>query len=272
MFYFRCIFYTFYTKHNSRTKQNQYRQMDNIDIKSFFDNNESYTSFERKRILSDLTDGFDLNLLTEFSNSFVQHCFSKFNQINYSLPKVEMIEKKEGDIYLNEFHFPFYEIIQNEIQKEVRIETFNNISYNDCLNFNSFMNTFIDEIENIIENQNIKIHGIKITPEAVIPDEVLKKELYNHIFKGNAFEVFEKYHSTKRLAENSKTDLNLLFQLFENDNLFVETVELKHYIKWLNSKFEYSLTELKKVNINSKPNIQRANDYKEYKKLTLKQP
>lgn len=109
-------------------------------------------------------------------------------------------------------------------------------------------------------------------PEAVKPDEVLKKELYNHIFKGNAFEVFEKYHSTKRLAENSKTDLNLLFQLFENDNLFVETVELKHYIKWLNSKFEYSLTELKKVNINSKPNIQRANDYKEYKKLTLKQP
>ncbi len=107
--------------------------------------------------------------------------------------------------------------------------------------------------------------------ETVIPDEV-KKELYNHIFKGNAFEVFEKYHSTKSLAENSKTDLNLLFQLFENDNLFVETVELKHYIKWLNSKYIYSLTELKKVNINSRPNIQRTNDYNEYKKTTLKQP
>jgi hypothetical protein len=107
--------------------------------------------------------------------------------------------------------------------------------------------------------------------ENIKPDEV-KKELYNHIFKGNAFEVFEKYHTTKSLAENSKTDLNLLFQLFENDNLFVETVELKHYIKWLNKKYSYSLTELKKVNINSNPNIQRANDYNEHKKTTLKQP
>jgi len=106
-------------------------------------------------------------------------------------------------------------------------------------------------------------------PENIKPDEV-KKELYNHIFRGNAFEVFEKYHTTKSLAENSKTDLNLLFQLFENDNLFVETLELKHYIKWLNKKYFYSLTELKKVNINSKPNIQRANDYNEYKMTTLK--
>lgn len=100
----------------------------------------------------------------------------------------------------------------------------------------------------------------------------VENDLYNHIFKDNAFEIFEKYHTTKNLAENSRTDLNLLFQLFQNDNLFVETVELKHYIKWLNSKYKYSLTELKKVNIKTKPNIQRTNDYNEYKKATLKQP
>ena len=103
------------------------------------------------------------------------------------------------------------------------------------------------------------------------PDEV-KIELHNQIFKDNAFEVFEKYHSTKSLAENSKTDLNLLFQLFQNDNLFVETVELKHFIKWLNFNYHYSLIELKKVNIKTKPNIQRTNDYNEIKKTTLRQP
>lgn len=103
------------------------------------------------------------------------------------------------------------------------------------------------------------------------PDEV-KKELYNHIFKDNAFEVFEKYHTTKNLAENCKTDLNLLFQLFKKDNLFLETVELKHYIKWLNSTYNYSLIELKRVDIKTRPNIQRTNDYKEYKKSTLNKP
>lgn len=108
-------------------------------------------------------------------------------------------------------------------------------------------------------------------PETDKPDEDTK-ELHNYIFKGNAFEVFEKYHNNKSLAENSRTDLNLLFQLFQNDNLFVETVELKHYIQWLNKTYGYGLTELKKVDINSKPNIQRTNDYKEYKRTTLKQP
>lgn len=127
------------------------------------------------------------------------------------------------------------------------------------------LNEIKDLFVDIIESENINNKA----PQQL--DEV-KKELHNDIFKHNAFEVFEKYHSTKSLAENCKTDLNLLFQLFENDNLFVETVELKHYIKWLNRKYIYSLTELKKVNINSKPNIQRTNDYNEYKKTTLKQP
>jgi hypothetical protein len=98
----------------------------------------------------------------------------------------------------------------------------------------------------------------------------VKNELHNHIFKDNAFEVFEKYHYTKSLAESSRTDLNLLFQLFKKDNLFVETIELKHYIQWLNKTYGYGLTELKKVDINSKPNIRRTNDYKEYKNTTLK--
>jgi hypothetical protein len=107
------------------------------------------------------------------------------------------------------------------------------------------------------------------TTESTKSNEVAK-EMHNHIFKGNAFELFKKYHSKMSLQQNSRTDLNLLFQLLKNDGLFVETVELKHYIKWLNETYGYDLTELKKVDINSKPNIQRTNVYKEYKQTTLK--
>jgi len=109
---------------------------------------------------------------------------------------------------------------------------------------------------------------LKVNPTT--KHEVHLKELHNNIFVNNAFEVFEKYHSNKNLAENCKTDLRVLFQLFERDNLFVETAELKHYIHWLNKTFGYSIIELKKVDINSKPNIQRTNDYNEYKRATLK--
>lgn len=114
-------------------------------------------------------------------------------------------------------------------------------------------------------NENIKFEQIQTYKK-----NELEIELHNHIFKDNAFKIFEKYHKAKKLAENNKTDLNLLFQLFTNDELFVETVELKHYIKWLNKTYDYELTELKKTNIKSKPNIQRTNDYNEYKKTTLK--
>jgi hypothetical protein len=130
-------------------------------------------------------------------------------------------------------------------------------------NSNLFKNYFLSYFEHL-KSQSATIK--------LITSKEVDKDLHNHIFKGNAFELFEKYHSSKSLAENSKTDLNLLFQLFQNDNLFVETLELKHYIKWLNNNYNYSLIELKKVNIYSKPNIQRTNDYNEYKKATLKQP
>ena len=180
-------------------------------------------------------------------------------------------------IFLNE-NKKRYNYIYNKLENNDKIEFKNDFCDKlESLKSNQTVSKFkevIVDLINQIEDDYLKYKVSLIIPQqpkAVNP-ETVKKELYNHIFKGNAFEVFEKYHSTKSLAENSKTDLNLLFQLFENDNLFVETVELKHYIRWLNEKYFYSLTELKKVAMKSKPNVQRTNNYNEYKKTTLKQP
>ena len=98
-----------------------------------------------------------------------------------------------------------------------------------------------------------------------------RKELYNNIFKGNAFEVLDKYFSNKNVNGSSATDLRLVFELMKNDDLFIETIELKHYINWLNKYyFENNLITLKKINLNTRPNIQRTNDYIEYRDATLK--
>jgi small nuclear ribonucleoprotein (snRNP)-like protein len=224
--------------------------MENTDLKTFFENNESYTSFERKREISNLTNGFDLNLLTELSNSFVEYCFLKFNKINYSLPTIERPEKKEGEIWLNEFHFPFYDFIQNEIQKEVRIETFNNISFNDCLKFNSYMNTFLEEIENIIENQNIKINGIKsITPEepqqpeANNTDEELHKNEYITIFKNDlGFLIFNKMFELYKPDNKDLANFSFLFYAMEKDFLVCNQT---NFIKFLeNDKYDVNIEKI----------------------------
>tara|TARA_R110001583_G_scaffold171820_3_gene325556 strand:- start:1217 stop:2230 length:1014 start_codon:yes stop_codon:yes gene_type:complete len=103
-------------------------------------------------------------------------------------------------------------------------------------------------------------------------DEVLK-ELHNDIFKFNAFEVFEVYKEKKEITFQSRTDLRVIFDLLKADNLLVDTIELKHYIKWINKEyFNNDISELKKQNLKSKPNIKRTNDYILYRDATLKQP
>jgi hypothetical protein len=126
--------------------------------------------------------------------------------------------------------------------------------------------TFLETKKNeaVLFKQN---HGHKV-------DYVVKieKELHKNIFIGNAFEVFEKYVNQKNLTGSCRVDFRLLFELLKNDSLFVDTVELKHYIKWLNKFKYYEAIELKSIDIKSRPNIQRANDYKEFKETTLKLP
>ena len=109
-------------------------------------------------------------------------------------------------------------------------------------------------------------------PEAIKPDDV-KKELHNHIFIDNAFEVWEQYFLNKQVTVSSRTDLRLIFELMKIDNLILDTIDLKHYINWINKVyFDFGITELKNIDLQTKPNIQRENDYKEYKRATLKKP
>ncbi len=138
-------------------------------------------------------------------------------------------------------------------------------------NFNWFCKNKIELIKNELNYLKI-IDEVQPQQDGPKNPDAVKKELHNNIFNGNAFEVFEKYIINKNVSENCKTDLRVLFEFLKADNLLVETIELKHYIKWLNSNFDYNIFELKKINLNTKPNIQRANDYKEYKKPTLKKP
>lgn len=210
-----------------------------IDYVKFFDNINNYTSYERKRILSDLTNGFDLNLLTEFSNSFVQYCFLKFNDINKSLPYIEPIETEAGAIRLNQIHFPFYEFIKNEIYKEVRIEYLNNISFEQCIQFNKILD-FLDEIETIIENQSIKI--IDTTPKAVKPDEVLKNE-FDKIFKSDiGFTIFTKMFELYGNETNDLANFSFLFYAMEKEFLVCSQTKFKEFLR--NEKYNIEIEKI----------------------------
>jgi hypothetical protein len=216
--------------------------------------------------------GIDFYRVTYFNNGnlrFPFACPELFNEY-YTLALSEFLEKQKAlfGMLFNELEqtdkFILLETKRNElIIKEQK-------DYIKLHNKRQWHNK--EKIINILETYIYFINNQPQQPEAVKPDEV-KKELHNDIFKYNAFEVFEFYKEKKQIKVNSRTDLRVIFELLKGDNLLLPTIELKHYIDWLNRVYyNNDITELKKQNLNSKPNIIRANDYNDYKKATLKQP
>lgn len=173
----------------------------------------------------------------------------------------------------NEFElFCIYNDVTLEDQKKWLNHTYNFIvPINELSGFISkstvvdFVRWFKETLSRITTQQSQQAETVK-------SDEV-KKELYKHIFKHNAFEIFENYKEKRQISVQSRTDLRVIFDLLKKDDLFVDTIELKHYIKWINKEyFNNDIKELKAQNLDSKPNILRTNDYKDIKKTTLKQP
>jgi hypothetical protein len=150
-------------------------------------------------------------------------------------------------------------------------ENWLNHTYNFIININD-LSRFIGKSDTVAFLDWYDTMIIKQPEYKAVQDEP-KKELHNNIFVGNSFEVWELYRINKNITVNSATDLRVIFELMKKDTLIVETAELKHYITWLNKfYFKNNLTTLRTQNLKSNPNIQRANDYKEYKKTTLKTP
>lgn len=78
------------------------------------------------------------------------------------------------------------------------------------------------------------------------PDEV-KKELYNHIFKGNAFEVWQSMFDSFQITESSRTDVKFMFEEMKKDGLIHNTVNQKTFLDWL-SEPPYQITIQKTSN------------------------
>jgi hypothetical protein len=92
-----------------------------------------------------------------------------------------------------------------------------------------------------------------------------KEELHNNIFKGSYFRLFEKYYNDKSMSSQSRTDFRFLFEQMKKDNLIYDTVTLSQYIKFIQKNFDYIDNQLKAINLDTIKNIQRRNDYEQYK-------
>lgn len=138
------------------------------------------------------------------------------------------------------------------------------------------INNLITEFERSIDiNELTQIQALKNPPQQaknIKTDEVIK-ELRNDIFKGNAIELFKHYYDCKSMVNNSRVHFRFLFEVMKEDGFIHDTVTLGQYIKFITKDFGYVDTELKSIDLNSKPNKNNLKDYNRYKedlKTTLK--
>ena len=106
-----------------------------------------------------------------------------------------------------------------------------------CFKLNSFIERCIDT-----ENQTVKTQQNEISN----PDEPIK-ESHNHIFKGNAFEVFNALFDSFKVTESSRTDVKFIYEQMKKDSLIHETVNQQGFLNWL-SKPPYEIAVEKTSN------------------------
>jgi hypothetical protein len=185
-------------------------------MEEFFKNIEACTPFERKRKLAEYTNNFDLNLLVEFSNEFVKYCWREFVKRHNCLPFGIIPDKEAGTVYLNEFEFPFYTFQRNKVNKEIHTEYFNeNLDY---LSFHSFMNTFLREIETILENKYGEIATTEFSFNPCITPKNKPANYYPLIFTSEvSYKCFLEY--TKKHVIEFYSDYSYLKKRMEHERL-----------------------------------------------------
>jgi hypothetical protein len=72
--------------------------------------------------------------------------------------------------------------------------------------------------------------------ETIEPDEV-KKELHNHIFKNNAFEVWQSMFDEFEINEKSRTNVKFMFEEMKKEELIHNTVNQTTFLEWITSTY-----------------------------------
>ena len=65
-----------------------------------------------------------------------------------------------------------------------------------------------------------------------------KKELHNHIFKNNAFEVWQHMFEEFEIEESSRTDVKFMFEEMKKAGLIHGTVDQRNFLIWISLNYD----------------------------------
>ncbi len=193
----------------------------------------------------------------DLGNGQVQHILHTIKG-TYDLENTDIYDKETGNI------------VKKGTQKDYNTAFFTRLKRLTILKIKPFLNHHFDNSNNIqdffdyvkyavLHHDLIKHRGIKDAiqdwineieaklnqnhvskTEIIKPDEV-KKELHPHIFKGNAFEVWQSMFDSFQITESSRTDVKFMFEEMKKDNLIHNTVNQTTFLKWISDTYQITI-------------------------------
>jgi hypothetical protein len=170
-----------------------------------------------------------------------------------SFEKKEFQEIKKRTSELKELYFFIYNKLPEDLKQEL------------YYNFNQ-------QLKALIKKQFFDVNKLPFKElkkeikqpqqsETKKPDEV-KKELYNHIFKDNEFEVWQSMFDNFKITESSNTDLRFMYEVMKYNTQIHKIVTVTGITDWINDTYQFSITKLQYTDFKKASNNKRLSTYK----------
>ena len=197
----------------------------------------------------------------DWTNEDYYNHYSETKRFGYgivkSFEKNQYDEIKTKNSELKKLYFFTYNKLPEELKQRL---------YDD---FNQQLEALINKqyfnsIKTLFENLKKEINTIKPQPkEANKPNEVVK-DLHNHIFKDNAFEIWQSMFDGFNITQsNYSTDIDFMFEIMKYNNLIHDNIGLTDIKKWINKVYEISFEKIRYTDPKSNANRQRLAFYNE---------
>jgi len=101
---------------------------------------------------------------------------------------------------------------------------------------------------NKIEDQPEQVPEIveeisKVKDSAEIKDTTVKQNMHLHIFKDNAFYLFNKFFEDQKIQDSDRTKVRFIFDAMQKDTYIHSTVKQVDFLNWINDTYERNISK-----------------------------
>lgn len=250
MFYFRCIFYTFYTNTGKMITEIEKTQVRNKLLPHwlFYKVEHEVINFAYNKMVTDFKNVDEYESLIKQMIRISETIFIK---------QIAPLDRKDFITVLN--------------------DQYNNYNLK-CLDMTDWLKTTYKLITEGLPNTQINLQSksefldwykekiksvtVEVTKqvESINTDEV-KKELHTHIFKDNAFEFWVRLFENLNVNKTKRTDLRFMYEVMKHNGQIHETVNVKNITDWINETYDFNIDKLQYTSYKSKENKNRLSVY-----------